>query len=239
MFDTIIYKRNKSSIKDTLRGFLPIVLVFIFIGAIVALWSFYSVILNNDQLKTNSEFLNTEINALEKENAKLLQQIEQRQLEIERLQGQIEDLESQFNLKIETIIQRFSGAFLEFEATAYTAGFESTGKTPDHPAYGITFSGEPVKEWHTIAADPDVLPIGTKVFIPIFADKPNGGIFVVEDTGRRDGSMTPHGTYRHIQGRRIDIYHPDLDWAQDFGRRPLKIIRLDTLERLLRGSNNA
>src|SRR4051812_29518151 len=30
-------------------------------------------------------------------------------------------------------------------ATGYTAGIESTGKTPDDPAYGITFSGVQVK----------------------------------------------------------------------------------------------
>ena len=40
----------------------------------------------------------------------------------------------------------------EFEITYYTAGAESTGKTPGHPAYGIT-SGTTVKEGQTIAAD--------------------------------------------------------------------------------------
>src|SRR5690606_7201420 len=33
-----------------------------------------------------------------------------------------------------------------FEVTAYTAGAESTGKTPSDPAYGITASGEKVRE---------------------------------------------------------------------------------------------
>ena len=51
-----------------------------------------------------------------------------------------------------------------FEITYYTAGPESTGKTPDHPAYGITRSGTVVEEGRTIATDWDVLPPGTKVY---------------------------------------------------------------------------
>src|SRR5699024_5245918 len=39
-------------------------------------------------------------------------------------------------------------------ATGYTAGIESTGKNPDHPLYGITYSGVKVKRdlYSTIAA---------------------------------------------------------------------------------------
>lgn len=48
-------------------------------------------------------------------------------------------------------------------ATGYTAGVESTGKQPDHPSYGITYSGVKVKRdlYSTVAADLDVFPIGT------------------------------------------------------------------------------
>lgn len=65
----------------------------------------------------------------------------------------------------------------EFEITYYTAGPESTGKSPGHPQYGITRSGTKVKEGHTIAADWTVLPAGTKVFIEGIGER------VVEDTG--------------------------------------------------------
>lgn len=98
-------------------------------------------------------------------------------------------------------------------ATAYTAGPESTGKSPGHPEYGITFSGKPVQPWHTIAVDPNVIPLGSLVYIPYFADKPNKGVFVAEDTGSA------------IIGRHVDVYMPDLAEAQRF-KRELDVIVL-------------
>jgi|GEM_PF-2457735 3D (Asp-Asp-Asp) domain-containing protein len=83
--------------------------------------------------------------------------------------------------------------------TAYTAGYESTGKTPSHPAYGITASGAKVKENFTIAVDPDVIPLGSLVYIEGI------GIRKAEDTGSA------------IKGHKIDIYMPDLEEALKFG----------------------
>jgi 3D (Asp-Asp-Asp) domain-containing protein len=142
---------------------------------------------------------------------------------------EIKTLRKTLDYKTTSVIEMIPTSTYTFTATAYTAGPESTGKSPGDPAYGVTKSGEKVKKWHTIAADPNVLPIGTRVFIPEFADQPNNGIFVVEDTGRRDGTKAADGNYKHIQGKRIDIYHPDLAWAKKFGRRDLNIIVLDEL----------
>lgn len=83
--------------------------------------------------------------------------------------------------------------------TAYTAGPESTGKSPGHPAYGVTASGKYVKDHHTIAVDPRVIPMGTKVYIEGL------GIRVAEDTGGA------------IKGNRIDVYMSDLSAAIQFG----------------------
>lgn len=50
--------------------------------------------------------------------------------------------------------------------TAYTAGPESTGKSPGHPAYGITASGRPLSDsdaWRVAAADPEYYPPGTRL----------------------------------------------------------------------------
>lgn len=94
----------------------------------------------------------------------------------------------------------------EFEITAYTAGYESCGKLPDHPAYGITKSGAKVKEHHTIATDWAVLPKGTKVMIEGFPY-----VFTAEDVGGA------------IKGNKIDIYMESLTDAQEFGRQKLKV----------------
>lgn len=83
--------------------------------------------------------------------------------------------------------------------TAYTAGFESTGKTPSHSDYGITYSGIKAEEGRTIAVDPSVIPIGTTVFIDGI------GIRKAEDTGSA------------IRGARIDVFMNDLDQAMHFG----------------------
>ncbi|WP_079526900.1 3D domain-containing protein [Halobacillus hunanensis] len=80
-------------------------------------------------------------------------------------------------------------------ATGYTAGYESTGKTPNHPQFGITFSGVTVKRdlYSTIAADLSVYPIGTILFIPDY------GYGVVADKGSA------------INGNEIDLYYPTVD----------------------------
>ncbi|MCR6107822.1 3D domain-containing protein [Salipaludibacillus agaradhaerens] len=83
----------------------------------------------------------------------------------------------------------------EVIATGYTAGIESTGKTEDHPQYGITYSGVEVKRdlYSTIAADPQVFPLGTILFIPGY------GFGVVADTGSA------------IKGDKIDLYYETVE----------------------------
>ena len=80
-------------------------------------------------------------------------QIKDRELEIEMLEIIIENREqdaSEPMAEEPEIEKRILG---RIEITYYTAGPESTGKTPDHPAYGITRSGAVVEEGRTIAAD--------------------------------------------------------------------------------------
>ncbi len=91
-----------------------------------------------------------------------------------------------------------------FEATMYTEWDD--GKNPTSPTFRMTASGAIVKEFRTIAADPSVLPLGSVVYIPFFADAPNGGFFIVEDTGSS------------IRGNKIDIYTRDFDEAATFKR---------------------
>ncbi|HLQ97175.1 MAG TPA: 3D domain-containing protein [Candidatus Dormibacteraeota bacterium] len=104
----------------------------------------------------------------------------------------IEEAEEQ---TIEELLQLDQYPQEKVVATGYTAGFESTGKTPDHPEYGITYSGVEVKRdlYSTIAADLNVYPIGTIMYIPDY------GYGVVADKGSA------------ITGNKIDLYYETVD----------------------------
>lgn len=88
--------------------------------------------------------------------------------------------------------------------SAYCACMSCCGKTN-----GVTSSGAIAKEWYTIAAGSGY-PIGTVIYIPALADKPNGGWFVVEDRGGA------------ISNNKIDIYMGSHAQAIIFGRRNLE-----------------
>ncbi|MBT9155814.1 MAG: Cell wall-binding protein YocH [Firmicutes bacterium] len=106
---------------------------------------------------------------------------------------------------------RFTRVFY-VTATAYTAGPESTGKSPGHPAFGITRSGLPVEVGH-IAVDPDLIPLLSHVWVEglcAFSAQFNGRYFAT-DTGSA------------IQGNRIDIYFERVEDALRFGRRRMRV----------------
>jgi 3D (Asp-Asp-Asp) domain-containing protein len=93
-------------------------------------------------------------------------------------------------------------------ATGYTAGYESTGKSPDHPEYGITYSGVKVKRdlFSTVAADLSVFPIGTIIFVPGY------GYGVVADKGGA------------IKGNRLDLYYDTVDEVYNlWGKRTIDV----------------
>lgn len=91
-----------------------------------------------------------------------------------------------------------------FNTSAYCSCARCCGKSN-----GITSSGAQAKEWYTIAAGAG-LPIGTVVYIPSLASKPNGGWFVVEDRGGA------------ISNNKIDIFMGSHAAAIQFGRRSLE-----------------
>ncbi|MGB9879896.1 MAG: 3D domain-containing protein [Anaerolineae bacterium] len=99
---------------------------------------------------------------------------------------------------------RVTGEWVTMTVTAYTAGPESTGKTPGHPAYGITKSGEPAGPG-TIAADPSI-PFGTRIWVPGY------GWGIVKDRGSA------------IKGNRLDVFVPDVREAVEWGRRELAVL---------------
>jgi len=106
----------------------------------------------------------------------------------------------QANLR-ETVAPAIPGARMAFSATAYCKGM-------------TTASGVPVQTG-IVAADPELLPVGTVVDIDGLPVRYNG-VYSVLDTGPA------------VQGREIDVYMWSCNEALSFGRRPvhLTILRL-------------
>lgn len=85
--------------------------------------------------------------------------------------------------------------------TAYDAGYNSTGKTEEHPHFGLTYSGTTVEEGRTVAVDPNVIPLGWWIYIE------GVGLRKAEDIGSA------------IKGKKIDVYMDSEDQANRFGRK--------------------
>ena len=93
---------------------------------------------------------------------------------------------------------------LNMTATAYTAGYESTGKRPGDKNYGRTATGAKVKRG-IVAVDPRVIPLGTKLYVQGY------GYAVAADVGGA------------IKGNRIDLYMESTKEAYAWGRRRVKV----------------
>jgi 3D (Asp-Asp-Asp) domain-containing protein len=111
--------------------------------------------------------------------------------------------------QVVTISSKDNKEYETYEVTAYTAGPESTGKSPSHPLYGITASTKRVKENHSIAC-PRSLEFGTQIYIPFFDNT-----FTCEDRGGA------------IKEGKIDVYMPEIKDALEFGRKDLEVLILE------------
>jgi 3D (Asp-Asp-Asp) domain-containing protein len=87
------------------------------------------------------------------------------------------------------------GRPLSFEATAYA--LKNPTATGNAPKAG------------TVAADTDLLPLGTKIRVANAGAY--SGIYTVADTGRK------------MQGRKIDIFLPSAAHAKRFGRKAVRV----------------
>ncbi len=97
---------------------------------------------------------------------------------------------------------------LTMEATAYTAGFESTGKNPGDPGYGITASGM-VAQRGVVAVDPSFIPLGTTLYVEGY------GTAIAADTGGA------------INNNKIDLFYESVSDALQFGRRNVTVYILN------------
>ncbi len=99
-------------------------------------------------------------------------------------------------------------------ATAYDLSFQSCGKWPGDPAYGITASGTRAK-YGTVAVDPRVIPLGTRMYIESADGSFVYGYCVAEDTGGA------------IKGNKVDLFFNSYSECMQFGRRNVNVYILD------------
>lgn len=97
---------------------------------------------------------------------------------------------------------------LTLNATAYDAS--SCGKSPSHPAYGITATGRRAG-YGVVAVDPSVIPLGSKLYIESADGSYVYGTAIAADTGGA------------IKGARIDLCYDTRAEAIRFGRRSVKV----------------
>jgi 3D (Asp-Asp-Asp) domain-containing protein len=77
------------------------------------------------------------------------------------------------------------------------------------PLRGVTFApgpSLPLKYYQSIAVDPAVIPLGSRVYIPAYAHDGHGGWFVAQDTGGA------------IIGHHVDVYRPPPATPTDTGQ---------------------
>lgn len=133
----------------------------------------------------------TDIRKINEEIEKIDQQIEAIQIE----QSASELTEVNEPITPVNTAPKYEACYLgKFEITAYCHCVKCCGKSD-----GITASGTKTTADRTIAVDPRIIPLGSKILI-------DGKIYVAEDVG--DG----------IKGNHIDIYFPTHQAALNFGR---------------------
>ena len=91
----------------------------------------------------------------------------------------------------------------EFNMTAYDLNEKCCSKSRSHPAFGITASGFDLKglsreEAQTVAVDPKIIPLGSKLYLE-FEGKYElfSGIYYARDTGSA------------IKGKKLDLFMGD------------------------------
>ena len=104
-------------------------------------------------------------------------------------------------------VQGITPKVVTLNASAYTAS--TCGKSPSSSGYGITASGARAAAWCTVAAGKGY-KMGTVIYIPYFANKPNGGWFIVQDRGGA------------ISNNKLDVYMNTYNECINFGRRNLE-----------------
>jgi len=114
---------------------------------------------------------------------------------VRRLEERLDAIEANRGAEVEREAVTPRGEGMSVKLTAYDLSVASCAKLPSHPEYGITASGKRVQERHTVAVDPKVIPLGTRLYLQFpepYADM--SGEYTAEDTGSG------------VKGKHIDVY---------------------------------
>lgn len=103
---------------------------------------------------------------------------------------------------------------LTMTATAYDNSYESTGKRPGDKYWGVTASGTKARVG-AVAVDPNIIPLGTRLYVESLDGTKDYGFCVAEDTGGA------------IKGNKIDLFFNTASEVRNFGRRKVKVYILD------------
>lgn len=112
-----------------------------------------------------------------------------------------------------------------FRVTAYDLSYDSCQKSIGHPGYGVTRSGYNLsgmtrEEAMTIAVDPRIIPLGTKVRLTFKDNKYSvyNGVYTARDTGGG------------VKGSHIDLFMGDFEQASSHSKVEAFGVRKATVE---------
>lgn len=180
-----------------------VVLSSVIYGGVIVNEHYKRVLLENEELAEENANLSRE---LDKANSI----IRQKDMLIDKLGKDVTALNSTINkLKQDQSVYLDGKTYVVVKemnvlASAYSQSDE------EETADGITYIETRVRDKHTIAVDPNVIPLGSIVYIE--SDSPLvGGFYVAEDIGSV------------IKGNRIDIFMSDKNKCFEFGKRNVKV----------------
>lgn len=114
--------------------------------------------------------------------------------------------------KIEAALLAKSHRIDNVTVTHYCVCEECCGKSPDHPAYGVTASGRMAAPYVSVAVDPSVIQLGADVLV----DYGDGEIYYyrADDTGPK-GNHIDLCVSSHEEALRLGVQTATVYWVED------------------------
>jgi 3D (Asp-Asp-Asp) domain-containing protein/DNA-binding transcriptional MerR regulator len=162
------------------------------------------------EMQTKNEALQKKVQELEKQTEQMQSSIQQKDAELQQTKQQLQDAENKMEESGTALSSRSNDAVavrtLQVKATAYSADPDENGGTINGKVLtktGFSLTDNPNAK--VIAVDPDVIPIGSTVWVEGY------GYAKALDTGSA------------IQGNRIDVFINDKEKMHDWGVRTVQV----------------